>query len=63
MNIVGEVMLLSCSAKKVNKECGIGEALNDALPRAKDALSYVPLPSRTVQPLEHLTGQNLLHSA
>ena len=34
-------------AKKVTKERGIGEALNVALPRAKDALSYVPLPSRT----------------
>ena len=40
------VMLLSCPAKKVTKECGIGEALSVALPRAKDALSYVPLPSR-----------------
>ena len=40
-------MLLSCPAKKVTKERGIGEALSVALPRAKDALSYVPLPSRT----------------
>ena len=32
--------------KKVTKEVGIGEALSVALPRAKDALSYVPLPSR-----------------
>ena len=39
-------MLLSCPAKKVTKERGIGEALSVALPRAKDALSYVPLPSR-----------------
>ena len=39
-------MLLSCSAKKVTKEGGIGEALSVALPRAKDTLSYVPLPSR-----------------
>ena len=31
-------MLLSCPAKKVTKECGIGEALR------KCALSYVPLP-------------------
>ena len=40
-------MLLSCSAKKVTKEGGIGEALRVALPRAKAALSYVPLPART----------------
>ena len=53
-------MLLSCPAKKVTKERGIGEALNVALPRAKDALSYVPLPSRTWRPLEHLNVQNLL---
>ena len=33
--------------KKVTKEIGIGEALNVALPRAKAALSYVPLPART----------------
>ena len=39
-------MLLSCSAKKVTKEGGIGEALRVALPRAKAALSYVPLPAR-----------------
>ena len=53
-------MLLSCPAKKVTKERGIGETLSVALPRAKDALSYVPLPSRTWRPLEHLNGQNLL---
>ena len=35
--------------KKVTKEIGIGEALNAALPRVKDALSYVPHPSRTSQ--------------
>ena len=35
------------SARKVPKEAAIGEALSVALPRAKDALSYVPLPSRT----------------
>ena len=28
-------MLLSCPAKKVTKECGIGEALSSALPRRK----------------------------
>ena len=41
------VKLLSCPAKKVTKECGIGKALSIALPRAKDALPYVPIPSRT----------------
>ena len=54
------VMLLSCPAKKVTKERGIGEALSVALPRAKDALSYVPLPSRTNQLSVNLNGQNLL---
>ena len=54
------VMLLSCPAKNVTKERGIGEALSVALPRAKDALSYVPLPSRTNQLSVNLNGQNLL---
>ena len=35
-----------CPHKKRTKESGIGEALSDALPRAKAALSYVPLPAR-----------------
>ena len=35
------------SARKEPKEAAIGGALNVALPRAKDAPSYVPLPSRT----------------
>ena len=47
--------------KKVTKEVGIGKALSDALPRAKTALPYVPIPARTWHPLEHLNGQNLLH--
>ena len=38
-------MYFSCSAKKVTKEGVIGEALSVALPRAKAALSYVPLPA------------------
>ena len=42
----GGVTFLSPN-KKVTKEVGIGEALNVALPRAKAALSYVPLPART----------------
>ena len=33
--------------KKVTKEVGIGKALSVALPRAKDALPYVPIQSRT----------------
>ena len=80
---MGAVMLLSCPAKKVTKECGIGEALrlgahlrakSRALPgcapkracgrsRTRAALPYVPHPARTWHPLEHLNGQNLLHSA
>ena len=41
--------------KKVTKEVGIGEALRVALPRAKAALSYVPLPARTRQVRRNLT--------
>ena len=41
-------MLLSCPAKKVTKERGIGEALR------KCALSYVPLP-----PLRHSASKNV----
>ena len=36
LKVYSTVMLLSCSAKKVTKECGIGEALR------KCALPYVP---------------------
>ena len=48
-------MLLSCPAKKVTKECGIGEALLRSLSerkhltnlsaRLRAALPYVPLPA------------------
>ena len=31
--------------KKVTKEIGAGKALSDALPRAKAALPYVPIPA------------------
>jgi len=41
-------MLLSCPAKKVTKECGIGEALR------KCALPYVPYP-----PHRHPTPENV----
>ena len=41
----GNVTFLSPN-KKVTKEVGIGKALSVALPRAKDALPYVPIPSR-----------------
>ena len=58
MKYVCVVMLLSCPAKKVTKECGIGEALRVALPRAKDALSYVPLPSRIEVIAEEFTGKS-----
>ena len=56
-------MLLSCPAKKVTKECGIGEALRLGAPARRAALPYVPHPARTWHPLEQLNGQNLLHSA
>ena len=52
----GRVTFLSPN-KKVTKEIGIGEALNVALPRAKAALSYVPLPARTWRPCSTLTGK------
>ena len=42
----GNVTFLSPN-KKVTKEIGTGEALNVALPRARTALSCVPLPART----------------
>ena len=48
-------MLLSCFAKKVTKEGDIGEALSVALPRAKAALSYVPLQARTCEASSFLT--------
>ena len=57
--IDGAVMLLSCSAKKVTKECGIGEALR------KCALPYVPHPPlrrpvfKNVPIFEHLQLKNL----
>ena len=45
MNELGYV--LSCPEQERTKEVGIGGALNVVLPRAKDAPSYVPPPSRT----------------
>ncbi len=55
-------MLLSCFAKKVTKEVGIGEALSVALPRAKAALSYEPLPARTWRLRRTLTGKTFRFS-
>jgi len=52
-------MLLSCPAKKVTKECGIGEALRLGAPARRAALPYVPHPARSILPPEHLNGQNL----
>ena len=40
-------MLLSCSAKKVTKEGGIGEGVELLAPASKATLPYVPLPART----------------
>ena len=76
-------MLLSCPAKKVTKECGIGEALRlgahlraksrlrrlrsetrlRAQPRAEPPSPMYPTRRALTMPLEHLNGQNLLHSA
>ena len=56
----GADMLLSCPAKKVTKERGIGEALRLGAPARRAALPYVPHPARTIYPLEHLNGQKLL---
>ena len=39
-------MLLSCPAKKVTKERGIGEALRLGAPARRAALPYVPHPAR-----------------
>ena len=44
--IVGGERTFLGSPRKVPKEGDIGEALSVALPRAKAALSYVPLPAR-----------------
>ena len=53
-------MLLSCPAKKVTKERGIGEALNSALPRRKTP-SPMYLSRRALSiPPEHLNGQGLI---
>ena len=52
MNDLGYV--LSCPEQERTKEVGIGGALNVALPRAKDAPFYVPPPSRTDDPAQHL---------
>ena len=50
----GAEMLLSCPAKKVTKECGIGEALRLGAPARRAALPYVPHPARTYDGSEHL---------
>ena len=42
----GAVMLLSCPAKKVTKERGIGEALRLGAPARRAALPYVAQPAR-----------------
>ena len=51
-------MLLSCSAKKVTKECGQRGA-EAGRSRAQSRPLWNP-PARTSHPLEHLNGQNLL---
>ena len=51
---VGGDMFFLVSEQERTKEGGIGWALNVALPRAKDAPSYVPPPSRPDDPAKHL---------
>ena len=55
--IVGGERTFLGSPRKVPKEGDIGEVLSVALPRAKAALSYVPLPARTWRPCSTLTGK------
>jgi len=57
------VMLLSCPAKKVTKECGIGEALRLGAPARRAALPYVPHPARANRLPEYSNGKNLLSGA
>ena len=47
-------MLLSCSAKKVTKECGIGEALSCLLPQAKTPSPMYLSRRALTMALEHL---------
>ena len=47
-------MYFLVSEQESTKEIGIGGALSVALPRAKDAPSYVPPPSRADDPAQHL---------
>ena len=52
-------MLLSCSAKKVTKECGLRGA-EAGRSRAQSRPLKNP-PARTWHPLEQLNGKDLLH--
>ena len=52
-------MLLSCPAKKVTKECGIGEALRLVAPAPEPPSPMYPTRRASPLPLEHLNGQNL----
>ncbi len=52
-------MLLSCPAKKVTKECGIGEALRLVAPAPEPPSPMYPTRRASPEALEHLNGQNL----
>ena len=52
-------MLLSCPAKKVTKECGIGEALRLVAPAPEPPSPMYPTRHASPVPLEHLNGQNM----
>ena len=52
-------MLLSCPARKVTKECGIGEALRLVAPAPEPPSPMYPTRHASPLPLEHLNWQNL----
>ena len=52
-------MLLSCSAKKVTKEGGIGEALSSALPRRKTPSPMYLTRRATKIPLYFIMGKKV----
>ena len=56
---VSAVVLLSCPAKKVTKESGIGEALRLVAPAPEPPSPMYPTRRASPDPLEHLNGQSL----
>ena len=55
----GAVYVTFLSRQESNQRTRHGRGAEFCAPAQKDALSYVPLPSRTWYPLEHLNEQNL----